>query len=106
MPANTIKVITFDLDDTLWSLKPVLLTAEQMVFDWLAAYAPKLTARFTPQSFMEWRWQQYAQFPELKHQISQLRINVMQLALKESGYGEAKAQQLSLIHISEPTRPY
>lgn len=95
MPDKKIKVITFDLDDTLWSVRPVLLKAEQTVFDWLEAYAPKLTERFTVKSFMEWRWEKYQQFPDLKHQISQLRTKVMQLALEEAGYPPPTALELA-----------
>ena len=35
MKPNPISVVTFDLDDTLWAVRPVLLKAEDIVFDWL-----------------------------------------------------------------------
>ncbi len=93
--AATIRVVTFDLDDTLWAVRPVLLKAEDSVFDWLDAFAPKLTERFTVQSFMKWRWGIYANYPELSHQISQLRTITVRMALEESGYSPYQAKTLA-----------
>ncbi len=84
--SRPIKVITFDLDDTLWDIKPVLLNAEHLVFNWLEQHAPKLTQHFSPQSLVEWRGQIYQQQPHLTHQISQLRISAMQQAMLKVGY--------------------
>ncbi len=95
MKPKPISVVTFDLDDTLWAVRPVLLNAEDIVFDWLEAFAPKLTDRFTVKSFMKWRWSIYANYPELSHQISQLRTIAVQLALEESGYSPHEAKVLA-----------
>lgn len=95
MKPSPISVVTFDLDDTLWAVRPVLLKAEDIVFDWLEAFAPKLTNRFTAKSFMKWRWNIYANYPELSHQISQLRTIAVQLALEESGYSPYEAKTLA-----------
>lgn len=90
-----IKVICFDLDDTLWDVKPVLIHAEQRTYNWLAQHAPKLTAMFSLESFMEFRWQVYKQHPELLHQISNLRSTAVQQGLKKAGYNEAMAHHLA-----------
>ena len=95
MKPNPISVVTFDLDDTLWAVRPVLLKAEDIVFDWLEEFAPKLTDRFTAKSFMKWRWDIYANYPELAHQISQLRTITVQLPLEESGYSTSEAKTLA-----------
>lgn len=44
-----IEAITLDLDDTLWPVAPTIAGAEQDLFDWLCAHAPK-TAVLTRQS--------------------------------------------------------
>lgn len=36
----SIKLITFDLDDTLWDTAPVIASAEVVLRDWLEANAP------------------------------------------------------------------
>ena len=38
----SIKLITFDLDDTLWDTAPVIASAEVVLRDWLEANAPLL----------------------------------------------------------------
>ncbi len=43
-----IKAITFDLDDTLWEVWPVVERAEQLLHDWLAARYPRIPEQFTP----------------------------------------------------------
>jgi FMN phosphatase YigB (HAD superfamily) len=42
----SIKLITFDLDDTLWETAPAIVSAEAMLRDWLAEHAPKLGNSF------------------------------------------------------------
>jgi len=92
---NTIKVVTFDLDDTLWLLKPVIIEAERIVFKWLSDQAPKFAAHFTLQSFGEWKWQRYKSQPPLANQISQMRIASMEQALVEAGYRQDQALPLA-----------
>jgi len=40
---QTIKALTFDLDDTLWPVAPVIEHAERVAFDWLARTYPSVT---------------------------------------------------------------
>ena len=35
-----LSALTFDLDDTLWDNRPVLMAAEQSLYDWLGRYYP------------------------------------------------------------------
>ena len=39
----SIKVVAFDLDDTLWDMKPTLIRAERVLGKWLAENCPNLT---------------------------------------------------------------
>ncbi|EGH32151.1 HAD family hydrolase, partial [Pseudomonas syringae pv. japonica str. M301072] len=39
-----IKLVTFDLDDTLWDTAPAIAGAEVTLRDWLGENAPKLGA--------------------------------------------------------------
>ena len=90
-----IKVITFDLDDTLWEVQPVLEKAERLVYAWLLEHASRVTDRFTLESFMQWRWDIYQQQPELAHNMTQLRLVAVKAALIDVGYSANTAQQLS-----------
>lgn len=93
--AEMIKTITFDLDDTLWDVEPVLIQAEQTTYAWLTEHAPLLTQHYTQAALSEQKFGVYNNRPELAHQISQLRIVAMQEALIEARYPPQLAQQLS-----------
>ncbi len=84
--SDPIKVITFDLDDTLWEVAPVLEKAEQAVYAWLSQHAPRLTAQFSLAALRKQRWLLWQTRPELTHQISQLRITALSEAMQAAGY--------------------
>jgi HAD superfamily hydrolase (TIGR01549 family) len=89
-----IKLITFDLDDTLWDTAPVIVSAEAVLRDWLAEHAPNLGP--VP---VEHLWAIRARLveadPTFKHRISALRRRVLFHALEEAGYAHAHAQELA-----------
>lgn len=91
-----VQLLTFDLDDTLWAVHPVLAAAERSVRRFLQANCPLVLERLNTEDFIELRRKLFIREPELRHQISQLRIRAMQIALQESGYAEQRAQQLAL----------
>ena len=90
----SIKLITFDLDDTLWDTAPVIVSAEAILRDWLAANAPDLGA--VPVEHLYAIRERLVQAePGLKHRISALRRRVLFRALEEVGYSENKARELA-----------
>ena len=44
--ARRLRLVTFDLDDTLWDLRPVLIRAEQELAAWAGDHCPELVERF------------------------------------------------------------
>ncbi|EIK97291.1 haloacid dehalogenase-like hydrolase [Pseudomonas sp. M47T1] len=90
----SIKLITFDLDDTLWDTAPVIISAEAVLRDWLAAHAPKLGAVEVEQLFAIRKRLVDAE-PGLKHRISALRRLVLWHALCEAGYTQPEAHPLA-----------
>lgn len=91
----TIRLLTFDLDDTLWDLRPVLLRADQLAFDWLVNNAPALGELFTVESFRQARLQIAATRQDLAHRVSELRLYAQEEALKQAGFAEPEARELS-----------
>lgn len=90
----SIKLITFDLDDTLWDTAPVITSAETVLRDWLAANAPTLGG--VPVEHLYAIRERLVQAePGLKHRISALRRRVLFHALFEVGYSEQHAQTLA-----------
>ncbi|WP_010489272.1 HAD family hydrolase [Pseudomonas sp. S9] len=90
----TIKLITFDLDDTLWDVTPVMQDAEAALRNWLTMYAPKLGA-VPVEHLWEIRNQLLAQEPALKHRLSELRRRILLNALLGAGYVEKEASALA-----------
>ena len=100
-----IKAITLDLDDTLWPVWPTIKRAEQALSDWLVLHAPQ-TARLMaePTARLEIREHVNALHPELKHNLSALRLKSIALALSRSGDDSGLASAAFDIFYSERNR--
>ena len=83
-----IKAITFDLDDTLWDIWPVVERAEQLLHDWLAVRYPRIPERFTPLELRELSGEVSAIRPEIAHDRTLLRKEALWLAARRTGYAE------------------
>lgn len=83
-----IKAITFDLDDTLWEVWPVVERAERLLHDWLAARYPRIPERFTPLELRELAGEVRAARPEIAHDRTALRKEALNLAAARTGYRE------------------
>ncbi|MGA7800825.1 MAG: HAD family hydrolase [Gammaproteobacteria bacterium] len=90
---ESLALITFDLDDTLWPCDPVIARAEQAHFQWLQRAAPRLTAAHDQTGLRAHRHQLMADKPELSHDFTALRIASLTLLLAEFGYPVSLAEQ-------------
>lgn len=90
----SIALVTFDLDDTLWSVAPVMHGAEAALREWLAASAPKLGPVPVEHLWLI-RKRLLLLEPSLSHRLSELRRRILQLALREAGYADVQAEQLA-----------
>lgn len=79
-----IKAITFDLDDTLWEIWPVVERAEQRLHDWLAIHYPQIPQRFTPLELRNLSEEIVTARPEIAHDRTQLRKEALWLAAQRS----------------------
>ncbi|MBL4797399.1 MAG: HAD family hydrolase [Oleispira sp.] len=73
----TIKLITFDLDNTLWHTDPVIVRAEQLLWDWIQLHCPIVMKRFNPESLQVFKAQIASKNPHLRHKLSQLRVEFL-----------------------------
>lgn len=90
-----IKLITFDLDDTLWDNMPVLIRAEQKSWKRLCEAWPELEKRMDPKTLFELRFELLEQNPHLKSQLTELRRFSFQKALQECLCPEPLAAELA-----------
>ncbi|MDC9720629.1 MAG: HAD family hydrolase [Gammaproteobacteria bacterium] len=97
-----IKVITFDLDDTLWAINPVIDKANQRMLDWMNSHAPKFSQTYNHQGIDQLREEIVANKPHLKNDLSQIRVALIQLGLSRCGYeaSERLAQQAFDVYFS------
>lgn len=88
-----IRVITFDLDNTLWDVDPILRRAEAVQRDWLLAHRPGAIEDYDHDALWEFKKQVFRDHPHLAHQISKFRIRTLYLLQRQAGYDEDASQQ-------------
>jgi putative hydrolase of the HAD superfamily len=86
MPSR-IKLLTFDLDDTLWPCRPVIMAAEQTLYEWMQESVPEITQRHSSEDIFHKRRNFMERRPDLVHDISRLRIESLKALSDEVGIG-------------------
>jgi len=69
-----IKCITFDLDDTLWKIEPVITRAEIFFQKWLDSNYPTVSEKFNIELLRKLMRQTSLENPEIKHDLTKIRI--------------------------------
>ena len=113
---KNIKTIAFDADDTLWVNEPYFRAAEKQFYELIADYLPKNSP---PNALFQ---AQIKNLPIYGYGIKSFTLSMIEAAITITNkniplsaivqmldIGKemlAAPVELSLIHISEPTRPY
>ena len=91
-----LRVLTFDLDNTLWNVRTVIGGAERRLVAWLEAETPAAAAIYrNGPSLMAIRSRLIAVEPQLAHDISRLREAILREVMLQAGHGEADALRLA-----------
>ena len=94
MPAGpVIKVVTFDLDNTLWDVEPALLRAEKAQREWLLEHRPGTIENYSHEDLWEFKKSVWKRHPHLAHQISKLRTQLLYELQLAADYAEDQARQ-------------
>jgi len=88
-----IRVITFDLDNTLWDVEPALLRAEQAQRDWLLQHRPGSIEHHDHDSLWEFKKALWKRHPELAHHVSNMRIRMLHELQRQAGYSEQESER-------------
>ena len=88
-----IKVVTFDLDNTLWDVEPALLRAEQAQRDWLLQHRPGAMENYSHEALWEFKKSVWKRHPQLAHHVSKLRIQLLYELQLAAGFSENDATQ-------------
>lgn len=89
-----IKLITFDLDDTLWPVTELIRQAEARCQHWLSEHHPDAAQALADQRLRQIQQQLLGQRPEYIHNLSALRRDTLSQGFLHAGYPEAEARQL------------
>jgi FMN hydrolase / 5-amino-6-(5-phospho-D-ribitylamino)uracil phosphatase len=88
-----VRAICFDLDNTLWDVWPVIMRAEQRMYDFLAQRYPRVVASMTLEMMRSAREQTAAAHPQMRHDFTFLRKQTLREHAREFGYAEAMAEE-------------
>lgn len=88
-----IRALTFDLDDTLWDVWPVVERAEQRLHAWLQERYPRIPALFNPLELRGLCAGIALEKPELAHDRTLLRKGALRLAADRADYPEFPVDQ-------------
>jgi len=90
-----IKCITFDLDDTLWAVDPVVDQANHTLFEWLAENAAPFGELYKSSDWPQLRRTVMQAKPEISHSVTLIRMQVMQHALEKAGFAPDQATAIA-----------
>ena len=103
-----VRLICFDLDDTLWPCLPVIQAAEAECYEWLTRFAPRLTARCSVQDLREHRMALGRARPDIAHDLGELRLQSLTELVVTEGYRPDIAHRASAVFCAARNRvtPY
>jgi len=88
-----VRAVCFDLDNTLWDVWPVIMRAEQKMYDFLAQRYPRVVAGMTVEMMRAAREQTAAAHPQMRHDFTFLRKQTLREHAREFGYAEAMVEE-------------
>jgi FMN hydrolase / 5-amino-6-(5-phospho-D-ribitylamino)uracil phosphatase len=96
-----IRVITFDLDNTLWDVEPALLRAEDAQQNWLKAHRPGTVESLDHEALFEFKKSVWKRHKHLAHHVTKMRIQTLFELQTLAGYSEADAQEGAELAFNE-----
>lgn len=88
-----IKLITLDLDNTLWDVNPVLIRAEKQLQDWIRQELPEAATHYHKDNLMALRQQFVAERPEIARLPTTLRKAILNACFHQAGLRDPDLEQ-------------
>jgi len=97
-------VLSFDLDDTLWPVGPLMIAAESAMLSWLRARHPEIMRDHDAASMRALRVRVAARFPERSHDLTFLRRRALAEMFADAGGDESHADAAFAVFFAERNR--
>jgi HAD superfamily hydrolase (TIGR01509 family) len=104
MPMISPLVLSFDLDDTLWPVGPVIAAAERTLLSWLRARYPRTVSGHDIESMRALRAGVAERFPEHGHDLTFLRHRALKELFGAAGHAESLADEALEVFFSARNR--
>ena len=99
-----MRVLSFDLDDTLWPVGPVIAAAEQELFSWLQRTYPAVATGHSVASMRELRLSVATQYPEQAHDLTFLRREALVRQFSAASHDVALADHALEVFLTARNR--
>jgi HAD superfamily hydrolase (TIGR01549 family) len=93
MSMNTPLVLSFDLDDTLWPVGPVIAAAESELLSWLRARYPRTVSGHDVESMRVLRAGVAGRYPDRAHDMTFMRRRALRDLFAAAGHAESLADE-------------
>jgi HAD superfamily hydrolase (TIGR01549 family) len=87
-----LKLITLDLDNTLWNVTPTLIRAEKMLASWVNNNVPEAKPFYQKENLTSLRQQFNKQHPDKKYFPTIMRKTLLKQCFLQSGLSNSKAE--------------
>ena len=88
-----IKLLTFDLDDTLWPCMITILRTEERLHQWFANHHPDIPNQYTIKQLRQKRKELAKKHQHIAHDLTALRKKSFSQLSQEMGYSPQQEQQ-------------
>ena len=92
---SMIKLITLDLDNTLWDVDSIIIKAEQDLVQWLTDHVPDSLPYYQPDSLNEIRSAVFAAHQSQAHDLSFMRKQVLYEVMRRTGLRDTEARPVA-----------
>lgn len=105
---RAFRLLTIDLDDTLWPCAPTIRRAEAGLYAWLRRTAPRMTDAWDLETMRRHRRQLMTSRPEIAHDLTKVRRQSLRGLLSAYGYDAALADDAMALFLEDRNRvePY
>ena len=94
-----VRAICFDLDGTLWDVRPVIVRAEHAMYEFLKERYPRTVATTTVEALREARNRVTLEHPQKEHDFTFLRKEALRKLAREHHYPDALVEEAFAVFI-------